>query len=413
MVCSFGDASVNHSTAAGAINTALNTAYPGICRSRSSSSARTTAGASRCRPRRAGSRRRTDPGRGSDYFVCRRCRCRSEHARRASTRPSPRVRGSRRPVFLHLRTVRFLGHAGSDAEIGYREPRDIERRLPTATRSWRPLRLLVSAGVASRTEILGRYDEIRSEIDAEAERLRDARPGCDAAEVMAPLRPGAGPRAAEPVEAIHRAASRSGRRDPATLAESINATLDRSSASTRARDRLRRGRRRQGRRLRRDRGLARQARGGPGLRHPARRAVDPRVSALGAGLAGLLPMPEIQYLAYLHNAEDQLRGEARHAAVLLPRRVPQPDGRPGRRAGLPAGLRRPLPQRQRGRLCCATSPAWWSPARPGPTTRPRMLRTCVAAAATRRHAVGVPGADRALPPARPVRRRRQGLAGRR
>src|SRR5690606_20975835 len=32
--------------------------------------------------------------------------------------------------------------------------------------------------------------------------------------------------------------------------------------------------------------------------------------ALGAGLAGLMPIPEIQYLAYLHNAEDQLRGEA-------------------------------------------------------------------------------------------------------
>jgi 2-oxoisovalerate dehydrogenase E1 component len=32
--------------------------------------------------------------------------------------------------------------------------------------------------------------------------------------------------------------------------------------------------------------------------------------ALGTGLDGLLPVPEIQYLAYLHNAEDQLRGEA-------------------------------------------------------------------------------------------------------
>jgi 2-oxoisovalerate dehydrogenase E1 component len=32
--------------------------------------------------------------------------------------------------------------------------------------------------------------------------------------------------------------------------------------------------------------------------------------ALGAGTGGLLPVPEIQYLAYLHNAEDQLRGEA-------------------------------------------------------------------------------------------------------
>ena len=32
--------------------------------------------------------------------------------------------------------------------------------------------------------------------------------------------------------------------------------------------------------------------------------------AQGAALAGLLPIPEIQYLAYLHNALDQLRGEA-------------------------------------------------------------------------------------------------------
>jgi 2-oxoisovalerate dehydrogenase E1 component len=32
--------------------------------------------------------------------------------------------------------------------------------------------------------------------------------------------------------------------------------------------------------------------------------------ALGAGLSGLLPVPEIQYLAYLHNAADQIRGEA-------------------------------------------------------------------------------------------------------
>jgi 2-oxoisovalerate dehydrogenase E1 component len=32
--------------------------------------------------------------------------------------------------------------------------------------------------------------------------------------------------------------------------------------------------------------------------------------AQGAGLLGLLPVPEIQYLAYVHNALDQLRGEA-------------------------------------------------------------------------------------------------------
>jgi 2-oxoisovalerate dehydrogenase E1 component len=33
-------------------------------------------------------------------------------------------------------------------------------------------------------------------------------------------------------------------------------------------------------------------------------------TALGSALAGFVPIPEIQYLAYVHNAEDQLRGEA-------------------------------------------------------------------------------------------------------
>ena len=32
--------------------------------------------------------------------------------------------------------------------------------------------------------------------------------------------------------------------------------------------------------------------------------------ALGTAISGFVPIPEIQYLAYLHNAEDQLRGEA-------------------------------------------------------------------------------------------------------
>ena len=32
--------------------------------------------------------------------------------------------------------------------------------------------------------------------------------------------------------------------------------------------------------------------------------------ALGCAVSGFVPLPEIQYLAYLHNAEDQLRGEA-------------------------------------------------------------------------------------------------------
>ncbi len=58
------------------------------------------------------------------------------------------------------------------------------------------------------------------------------------------------------------------------------------------------------------RGLQRTVGAGPGVRHAARRADDPRARRSARALSGLLPIPEIQYLAYLHNAEDQLRGEA-------------------------------------------------------------------------------------------------------
>ena len=44
--------------------------------------------------------------------------------------------------------------------------------------------------------------------------------------------------------------------------------------------------------------------------------------ALGTSVSGLLPIPEIQYLAYLHNAEDQLRGEAASLRFSRPSHVP-------------------------------------------------------------------------------------------
>ena len=134
---------------------------------------------------------------------------------------------------------------------------------------------------------------------------------------------------------------------------------------------------------------------------------------LGAGLAGLIPIPEIQYLAYLHNAEDQLRGEGATLSFFSSRPVPQPDGASGS-PGLAyqkgfgghfhndnaVAVLRDIPG-----LVVAC------PARADDAAA--LLRTCVAAAAADGTRVGVPGADRALPPARPVRRRRRGMAGRR
>src|SRR5918997_1075322 len=152
VVCSFGDASANHSTAAGAINTAVNAAFRGlpvplllVCEDNGWGISVPTpsgwvAAAYGSRP-------------GLSYLTADGADPAS--ARTAIRDAADRVRIERRPVFLHLRTVRFLGHAGSDAEVGYRRPRDIEGDygqdplLATA-------RLLAAAGVEP-TEILSRY----------------------------------------------------------------------------------------------------------------------------------------------------------------------------------------------------------------------------------------------------------------
>ena len=97
---------------------------------------------------------------------------------------------------------------------------------------------------------------------------------------------------------------------PKPLGSRIRAALADLHAEVRRDARLRRGRRREGRRLRRDRRAAGR-RSAPGA-SSTRCSTSRRSSALalGAGQVGLLPVPEIQFLAYLHNAEDQLRGEA-------------------------------------------------------------------------------------------------------
>ena len=101
--------------------------------------------------------------------------------------------------------------------------------------------------------------------------------------------------------------------------------------------------------------------------------------ALGAAVSGFVPVPEIQYLAYLHNAEDQLRGEA--ATLRSSRRGSTATGwscgSPGtaiRRAS--AGTSTTTTRSP----CCATSPGSWSPRPSRPDDAAAMLRTCVAAA---------------------------------
>ncbi|KIR60709.1 MULTISPECIES: transketolase C-terminal domain-containing protein [Micromonospora] len=319
VVCSFGDASVNHASATAAFNTAGWYDHTGlripvlfVCEDNGLGiSVRSPKGwveaTLRSKPGiRYFSADGTDP----------------VQAYEAAVEAAGWVRRHRRPAVLHLSTVRLMGHAGADAEAAYRSSgeiaADLDRDPLLAT-----ARLLVAAGVATTDELLARYDERGWQVRRIAEEVLGEPKLASAAEVVAETAPR---RPARVARAVADAATRAGgpgaaaRADvfggrlpeaagPLTLAQSINAALadgmlDHPGMVVFGED------------------VA--ARGGvygvtKGLRdrYGAARVFDTLLDetsilglGLGAGLAGLLPVPEIQYLAYLHNAEDQLRGEA-------------------------------------------------------------------------------------------------------
>jgi 2-oxoisovalerate dehydrogenase E1 component len=175
----------------------------------------------------------------------------------------------------------------------------------------------VGAGLLTPGEVIGRYQESRERVLALAAEVAGAPKLSSAGQVMAPL----APRHPEAVAARAVVAAPRPQRElafggrppetagPLTLAQAINAALTDALAARPhmlvfGEDVARKG------------GVYGVTRGLLG-RFGAARVFDTLLDeqsvlglALGAALAGLLPVPEIQYLAYLHNAADQLRGEA-------------------------------------------------------------------------------------------------------
>jgi 2-oxoisovalerate dehydrogenase E1 component len=312
-VASLGDASANHSTAVGAINAACHVAHRGlpmplllVCEDNGLGiSVPTPEGwIEAAYANRSGLAYFSADG--TDPVSC----------FEAAVAATVHVRTLRAPAFLHLRTVRFMAHAGTDAEITYRTPTEIAadyNRDPIVASA----ALLAGSGVASAADLLDRYDAMLARVRALAEGVSGARQLTSVEEVVAPL----APRRPDRVEA---AACVAGSRDervvafagklpeagePLTLADSINRAL--GDALVTYPNALVFGEDvgRKGGVYGVTRGLAR--------RFGAGRVFDTLLDeqsilgvGLGAGLSGLLPIPEIQYLAYLHNAEDQLRGEA-------------------------------------------------------------------------------------------------------
>lgn len=311
VVASLGDASVNHSTAVGALNAAGHIAYRGaplplllVCEDNGIGiSVRTPPGWTR-RALQSLPGIRYLSANGADPEQC------LAVAREAAEH----VRTRRQPVVLHLTTVRLMGHAGSDVELAYRSRRQIDDDI-AADPLVATARVLHARGLRTTGQLVDRYEQVSLGV---AEAVRRFLPvvRLDSAEaVMRPLteRSPLRVRAESAAFAFDRSEAFRGKlpedAGPLTLAQSINAALTDLMAAHR--DVLVFGE---------DVGVKGGVYGvtrGLRRRFGARRVFDTLLdeqtilgTALGSALAGFLPVPEIQYLAYLHNAEDQLRGEA-------------------------------------------------------------------------------------------------------
>ena len=299
-VCSFGDASLNHAVAQAALNTAAHCAHQRlplaalfVCEDNGLGiSVPSPAGwvdtALRARPQL-----RVETAAGDDP------RAVLEVARELAEF----VRELRRPAVLHLRTVRYLSHAGADLENAYRTPQairaDYDRDPILGTARW-----LVDAGEATGESLAADYLESRDRI-RELALAATRRPQLESAEeVMRPL----APRTPSAVARLAESAVALGQ-EPLTLAQAINQGL--ADVLAEHPETLLFGE---------DVGVKGGVYGvtrGLHARFGAARVFDTLLDetsivglALGAAVTGFVPIPEIQYLAYLHNAEDQLRGEA-------------------------------------------------------------------------------------------------------
>jgi 2-oxoisovalerate dehydrogenase E1 component len=209
-----------------------------------------------------------------------------------------------------------MGHAGSDVELAYRTAGEIaaEHAHDPVLRT---AQLVVTHGVLTPDEAVERYERKRAEVAALAEEATRGPQLASAAEVIAPLAPlhpgqvaGAAAESADPGRRAQVFEDRLPEHEDAmTLAQAINRGL----ADLLARDP---GALVFGEDVAVKGGVYGVTRG---LRKKfgAARVFDTLLdeqsvlgTALGTALTGFLPIPEIQYLAYLHNAADQLRGEA-------------------------------------------------------------------------------------------------------
>jgi 2-oxoisovalerate dehydrogenase E1 component len=300
-LCSFGDASLNHSTALGAFNAAGWVAHQNlplpllfVCEDNGLGvSVRSPPGWVETRLR-ALPHVRYFAADGSNLMGC----------YRQAQAAVAHCRSTRRPAVLHLSCARLLGHAGSDVDTTYRSRQELEG---AADRD--PLLCagveLISSGLVSAAEVLSldraAQERVKQEAERAATRPRLSSRAQVAASLSRPIPPGFAAKApafaaAPPTEGM-------------TLAQGVSYALHEILRSDAGSLLFGEDVAKKGGVYGATKGLFEQL----GHARVFNTLLDEQTIlglALGAAALGLYPLPEIQYLAYLHNAEDQLRGEA-------------------------------------------------------------------------------------------------------
>ncbi len=314
-ICSFGDASSNHATAQAAFNAASWTAYQKL----------PVPVLFVCEDNGIGISVKTPDGwiaqnfssrRGLDYFQADGLDLADGYGRVRNAVEHCRM--TRRPTFLHLRTTRIMGHAGTDFEIEWRSIEElctVEATDPLL----RSAAIALESGLMSKDEVLALYEATRKRCFAAAA-IAEKRPRLTTlAEVIAPLAPYSPDKVqAEAMRfdfADKRPAVFGGdaklpeKQAPRHLAIQINQALHDlfckyPEALLFGEDVARKG------------GVytvTKHLHKAFGNRRVFNTLLDETMIlglAQGFSNMGMLPLPEIQYLAYFHNACDQIRGEA-------------------------------------------------------------------------------------------------------
>ena len=310
IMCSFGDASVNHSTAQGAFNTAGWSSIQSVplpllfvCEDNGIGiSTKTPKGwVAQSMGNRAGIK----------YFFADGLDLYNTYE--VAKRASDYVRKNRKPAFLHLRTVRLYGHAGADIATTYLPTSEVE-----ADEANDPLlhsaRLLSKAGALSLHKALELYQETCKRTERVANEAVKRPHITNVNELRSSLIPPhrsrallSKPNAGQRQEVF--ANDWNSLSQPQVLSRLINwalrdLMLEYPDIVLMGEDIGRKGG---------VYGVTQKLLNGFGRHRVIDTLLDEQsILGLAIGMAhnGQLPIAEIQFLAYLHNAEDQLRGEA-------------------------------------------------------------------------------------------------------